>query len=477
MVLLKCEKCGNEVDIGEIFCQYCGTPIQIVPEYNPLEDEIETSFKEEKKKEELQKQEERKRIEIQKRHQRQKIQRILIGVVCLCVVILGFSIYRVYVQYQKVHSYSYQFQLGEEYLQKKEYGSAVKCYIQALSYDRESIEVRLSAIKAYKALGDYNRAVELLLEVVNLDPQVEYYQMLMEACELTGNIDLMNRILKENQGNAIGEALSEYRVEKITVNLPGGEYHDYLDITLTSEQKGVTIYYTLDGSQPTKDSTPYTNVIRLDKVGTITLRAVAINEAQLAGEELTQTYIIKLIAPDPPEIFPESGKYEYSKKIELSVKEGATAYFTIDGTAPSKENGYPYIEPIDMPIGNTIFSAMIIDKYGMTSSVVKNYYECFIEREFSYDAAVIKLKNYLVSIEMMTDLNGNRGNGEKINVQFVSLSQIEDKECYIFILRRTVNGESSVLSDKLYAVTTTQGDVYSITKGLDGTYSFIENTE
>ena len=54
MVLLKCEKCGNEVDIGEIFCQYCGTPIQIVPEYNPLEDEIETSFKEEKKKEELQ---------------------------------------------------------------------------------------------------------------------------------------------------------------------------------------------------------------------------------------------------------------------------------------------------------------------------------------------------------------------------------------------------------------------------------------
>ena len=92
MVLLKCEKCGNEVDIGEIFCQYCGTPIQIVPEYNPLEDEIETSFKEEKKKEELQKQEERKRIEIQKRHQRQKIQRILIGVVCLCVVILGFSI-------------------------------------------------------------------------------------------------------------------------------------------------------------------------------------------------------------------------------------------------------------------------------------------------------------------------------------------------------------------------------------------------
>ena len=71
----------------------------------------------------------------------------------------------------------------------------------------------------------------------------------------------------------------------------------------------------------------------------------------------------------------------------------------------------------------------------------------------------------------------SRGNGEKINVQFVSLSQIEDKECYIFILRRTVNGESSVLSDKLYAVTTTQGDVYSITKGLDGTYSFIENTE
>lgn len=474
---MKCEKCGNEVDIGEIFCQQCGTPIQIVPEYNPLEDEIEASFKEEKKKEELQKQEERKKREIQRRHQRQKIQRIAIGIACFCIVILGFSAYKIYTRYQKVHSYSYQFQMGEEYLQKKEYGSAIKCYAQALSYDRDSIEVRLSAVEAYQALGDYNRAVELLLEVVNLDPQVEYYQKLMEACEAAGNTDLMNRILKENQGNSIGEALSKYQVEKITVNLPGGEYHGFLDITLTSQQQGVTIYYTLDGSQPTINSTPYTNVIKLDKIGTTTLRAVAINKAQLAGEELTQTYSIKLIAPEPPEIFPESGKYEYSKKIELNVPEGATAYFTIDGTAPSKENGYPYIEPIDMPIGNTIFSAMIVDKYGMCSSVAKKNYECVIERDFSYDAAVIKLKNYLVSIEMMTDLNGNRGNGEKISVQFVSLSNIGDRECYIFTLRRTVNGESSTLSDKLYGVTTAQGDVYSITKAADGTYSLIENTE
>ena len=38
---MKCKNCGNDVDIGEVFCQKCGTAIQIVPDYNPLDFEIE----------------------------------------------------------------------------------------------------------------------------------------------------------------------------------------------------------------------------------------------------------------------------------------------------------------------------------------------------------------------------------------------------------------------------------------------------
>ena len=44
-----CKKCGNEVDIGEVFCQKCGTAIQIVPDYNPLDSEIEVPLEEKNK--------------------------------------------------------------------------------------------------------------------------------------------------------------------------------------------------------------------------------------------------------------------------------------------------------------------------------------------------------------------------------------------------------------------------------------------
>lgn len=473
---MKCKKCGYEVSIGEVFCQKCGTAIQIVPEYSPLEDEIETSL-EEKTVEITPEQREKQRKRRERLQRKRRMQRIMIVAVIAIIVVLTAVSVILYTNYKKVNSFEYQYQMGLEYYQNGEYGLAVKAFAEAVSKDRENIEVRLSAAEAYTALGNYNRAVELLLEVVNLEPQVSYYEQLMKACELAGNTDLMNRILKETQGTPIGDALSVYRVDGLTVNLPGGTYHDYLEIMLISSQQGVTIYYTLDGTTPSENSIAYTEPIQIEKIGKTTLRAIAVNEAQLAGEELVEVYEISLLIPDASKISPESGKYEYGKKIEMEVPEGASAYYTTDGTIPTAETGNLYLEPVTMPLGNTIFAAIVVDKYGVSSEVVKKNYECTISRPFSYDAAVIKLKNYLVSIDMMLDLVGNRANGEKINVQFVSLTTVSDRECYIFNLRRTANNETTTLTDKIYAVTTQTGEVYTLTQDASGVYAFVNTTE
>ena len=35
---MKCRKCGAEIPENKIYCETCGTPIQMVPDYNPVED-------------------------------------------------------------------------------------------------------------------------------------------------------------------------------------------------------------------------------------------------------------------------------------------------------------------------------------------------------------------------------------------------------------------------------------------------------
>lgn len=479
---MKCRRCGNEVDIGEVFCQKCGTAIQIVPDYSPLEDQIEAPFEEarEKRKAPQEQEQERKRQrrEAARRKKQAQQRMLLIGsaaavVLLLCIGAAGL------IYYQNIHSFSHQRSLGLEHYEKEEYGAAIQCFREALEAsheEREGIEVRLTMAECYQILGDYDRMVELLLEIVNIDKSPVYYQKLMEACELAGNTQLMNRILKETQGTPAGDALAEYRTGQVSADLAGGEYHDYLSVSLTSSQKGSVIYYTLDGSEPTAASMVYTGPIAIESVGTKTLRAIAVNEAGLAGEEFKAVYTISLVVPDAPAIAPESGKYEYPEMIEITVPEGGQVYYTIDGTVPNQESSYLYTEPVPMPVGNTIFSAIVVDKYGVASMPAKKNYECSVDRPFPYDAAVIKLKNYLVSLGIMADLNGNRGNGERISVQFVELADIagpsgEIVECYVYTLRRTVDGETATLSEMLYAVTTETGEVYTLTAAQDDGYS------
>lgn len=478
---MKCKKCGNEVDIGEVFCQKCGTAIQIVPEYNPLEDELEASvemphqqFTEElNRREDIQEMEEKKKQQLQTRKKQKRIQILLCGIFFLLLASgIGAGV-TIYLRYQKEHSFDYQYRQGMFYEAKGEYNTALNYYMEALNYDKANIEVRLKAIKVYEKIGNYDRAQELLLEVVNISPTIAYYKMLMEACETSGNTELMNRVLKDTQGTSIGAALSEYQTATVSADLPEGEYHDYLTIHLTASEKEAAVYYTLDGTVPNQQSTRYLEPLKIETIGRTTLRAIAYNEAALAGEELKVVYEITLVKPEAPKISPASGTYPFGEKISMEVQEGATAYFTIDGTIPTKENGYIFTESIAMPIGNVIFSAIVIDRYGTISSVAKRNYTCTISRPFGYDAAVIKLKNYLVEIGMMSDLNGNRANEEKISVEFVSLTEVDGQESYIFTLRRTASGKTTTLNDKIYAVTTQKGEVYALNLEMEGIYHFV----
>ena len=41
---MKCSKCGAEIEVGSVFCKKCGEPVQMVPDYNVLEDDFLVSL-------------------------------------------------------------------------------------------------------------------------------------------------------------------------------------------------------------------------------------------------------------------------------------------------------------------------------------------------------------------------------------------------------------------------------------------------
>lgn len=69
-----------------------------------------------------------------------------------------------------------------------------------------------------------------------------------------------------------------------------GTYTSAQDVTINCATKGVTIYYTTDGSAPTTSSSVYSSAIHVDK--TTTIKAVAVKDGMNNSEIVTSVYTI-----------------------------------------------------------------------------------------------------------------------------------------------------------------------------------------
>lgn len=109
------------------------------------------------------------------------------------------------------------------------------------------------------------------------------------------------------------------------------------EVTLACGTSGATIYYTLDGSEPTMESLVYDGPFSVTETTTVIARAFFENgDASL--ETVSATYILNKVAT--PEISPASGStFTDSQTVTISCPtEGATIYYTTDGSDPTSES-------------------------------------------------------------------------------------------------------------------------------------------
>lgn len=123
-----------------------------------------------------------------------------------------------------------------------------------------------------------------------------------------------------------------------------------------TQSNGGNIYYTIDGTTPDENSTPYNGKFWAEgeNLGDeVTITAVAKEEGKELSNPVSVTY--KFIAPATPTFSPQGGTYTSYQYVELaSATEGADVYYTTDGSNPSVNNGTKYTEPIAVTENVTI---------------------------------------------------------------------------------------------------------------------------
>lgn len=111
-------------------------------------------------------------------------------------------------------------------------------------------------------------------------------------------------------------------------------------ITLSCDTEQVDFYYTLDGTTPTKDSTPYNGTIIIPTdATTITIKAIGYKSNLAESKIQTLTLNISETQITAPTITPKGTTFEKSLEIEINHEnENAVIYYTLDNSEPTAKS-------------------------------------------------------------------------------------------------------------------------------------------
>lgn len=387
---MKCAKCGAEIRPGCVYCSNCGQEAQIVTEINILEDDLLRSMLDEENdntkeadsvekdpanRESLESSDvkpDRKRSEKKSRQQKKKTQRTLI--LLLVVLAAVCLVAGLFVHYQQANSVSYQLKRAGEAFDQKNYTSALDYVNRALQLDDSSEEALLLQGQIYGMMKDDDQAETVLLKVIDQNPDcMEAYESLLELYDENGSYEQI-LALKEKTTNAdVLSLFDTYLVEAPVIDLKSGTYKEFQEVNLSVKGKGLEIYYTLDGSVPTKRDTLYEDAVSIEKEGKTTLTAVAMDKNGCYSEPVSAQYDIELDAPDVPKVSPDGGMFTEASSVTVTVPKGVTVYYTWNGMIPNK-NSSKYSGPIEIPEGNNVLSLIAVDENGLSSEVLKCNY-------------------------------------------------------------------------------------------------------
>jgi tetratricopeptide (TPR) repeat protein len=444
---MRCTHCGANIPDDQLICPVCGAEVQIVPDYNPLEDVLAREVKgsvagatrqiqadvvrrqnmsqnqqnrnrqdqrsnpsstrvlsqaeldkvREERREQLRRQraqrqrqktdakryqdarqsaenlrrtstESRRLQQIKKQEAARKKRQKLLTVFFLLILLVGVGIY---IGYQ--NSYTGMIKKGNAALQNSNYTSAENYFNRAIIKDKSKAEAYTGLANIYVAQDDLDSAESVYLNALETQPSnVNLYKAAVKFYEKTEQPNKISDLLQDCEDKNVLSAMNDYVSSAPEFSLKEGTYDEVQQVTSATDG---TIYYTTDGSDPTESSTEYKEAVLLQSEGDTEIRAIAVNKKGIPSAVSSAKYSIEFPLVDAPAVSPSTGQYSTATQITITVPDGYTAYYTMDGSTPTASSE-KYTDPIDMPENSqTTFSAILVnDKNGKaTEATTRNY--------------------------------------------------------------------------------------------------------
>lgn len=402
-----------------------------------------------------------------------KRKKMIIAVSCVVaalVVIIGIVI-GVVLNNKNKNSYQYNYDKGMSSYQNKDYDNAIKYLAKAskLSEGKKNVDLKYTLYQCYAATDNTDMSIEVLKDILSFDENNEKaIKALASIYNTKKDGTSLNKLIKDYKDKQGYKYLTDYVVETPKPSVEAGSYDDVIKLQFTDNSSS-TIYYTTDKTEPDKKSTRYTGTAIEIQSGTTIIKAIAINDIGVCSEVVALEYIVDFKKPSAPTVSPVSGTYEEGQTVTIdNIPVGSTAYYTLDGSTPTK-NSEEYSEPFTIPTGNNVISVVIIDSHNQSSSVVKRNYVVNKAKTYVYNEALEILKGKLISNGVLKSDGNTATDGSTVTFVYQSRTTVDGVE--MFVVRYDVTSKTGKSSTAgYYGVATKTGDCYTVTQN-GGAYS------
>ena len=479
---MKCPNCGNELKEGHLICEICGEEIQIVPDFEP---EIENSITETLSTlaalqegdgtEEITPDDvETEETQIQETEEISETGRKIWVIASLFLIFVAALVsYGAYAYHIK--TLDYQIEKAREYAAGGSYTEAIACLENAYASYPDTAQILFMEADYYYLQQDNTSAVQVLYRIIDRGdfPYEDLEDAYSKIVAIYANLGLygqINELLRSCPEPNVVNMFQSYLAMEPEFSYVEGSYAEVIPLKLSSNTAG-TIYYTMDGTMPDKNSLIYTAPLFLES-GEYTISAFFVNDYGIESEIVSKTYIINLSVPNQPEIALYSGEYTEPTMISVDEIEGCKVYYTTDESDPTADS-VPYTGPIPMPLGKTLFKFVNISEEGVSSEITTRTYTLKLRNAIPTTQAVTNLVDRLVEIGYLEDAEGhNKRQSGTLSYRFSSVLRIGESDDYYTINEHYDDG-TGILSrtDKVFLVNIHTGEAAQL--GYDDNGNFI----
>ena len=473
--LMKCPKCGTELEEGHLYCEKCGEEIHIVPDFEP---EIEYSMHET-----LSGIVEDVLAEVPKESDSRKGKRagkrkgiLLAAVAVACVLIIIGIVWIVNaVSRYRYNSSGYQISKAEACIAAGDVEKAVQYYERAVELEPEEVSLRFSLAELYNMLGREQAYTDCLAAVLisgyaTEDETESAYKKMIAFYRGKEDYASINTLLINTNNEEIRTAYQEYMAVPPEFSYQEGTYTTVVPLKLTSSIQG-TIYYTLDGTIPDENSEIYTMPIFLE-TGQYEISALFVNEYGIQSEVVAKTYIIDIIKPPAPEVDNYSGDYTTPTLITVQVPMDCTVYYTMDGTIPTEQSAM-YTGPIPMPLERSTFKFICYNEEGVAGECTTRQFDLQLQTDFMVDMALARLMEIMMANGKILDGEGTPAgslNGRYLYVFQYALSIPSQGDFYVIYEMYEDSAGVQNRTGTNYAVNVYTQEYFTLSRDASGSY-------